>query len=790
MINQQPSPNTGFQFNIDYKKLLFDVRRFWWLIVLSLAISVTAVVMSHRYAVPIYRASMSLIMEERGTDMPQSNMMEGFGLTPGQRSVENQIALLSSYDMARKAIDELDFNISYFVKGTIKETELYENTPFIVSFDSLHPQLLHVPFYITIIDRHRFTLEFEIEKSAPTYIYKTNNYGPVMGTIKYSETHLFNQPVKSDWFSFSLTNNIADRSEPRGYYYLFNHPDAMANAFRSGFVAIRTGETSSIVRMSVTGPNTSKNVRFLNKLSDVFIQSNLDKKNQIAENAIYFIEKQLINISDSLKTTGTLLSRFRADNKIQSINAQTTMLFTQLQEIDNVINNKQLQIDYYSYLTQYFTNESLPNEALAPALYPSDNATLSQQIQQIIELNSERLAIKEYNNPYAKELLTKINVAKQTLLVALNSQTQILNQTIHRVKTEKAILEQNLYLLPETERQMLGIQRQYELNNEVYNFLMRKRSESQIQKASNTPDHQVLERAKPAGQVSPQASANYQKAILIGLILPLGFIVLKQLLNNKINSSEDIERITHLPIVGQIVHSNKPDVNVVAASPRSVVTETIRRVRSRIEFLTSGKASPIITVTSSMPGEGKTFCALNLAAIFAYSGKKTVLVGFDMRKPGLNKVLNLNNHDGLSNYLIGKASLEKITITMDQPNLWVIPSGPIPPNPAELIGSDNTSALFESLRANYDVIILDTPPMGIVSDPYLVARHADTVLFLTRQGYTIKEVFAHTIKNMQDEGIQHIGIILNDVDNNKSGYGYRYGYGYGYGYGHGYYEEA
>jgi capsular exopolysaccharide synthesis family protein len=298
----------------------------------------------------------------------------------------------------------------------------------------------------------------------------------------------------------------------------------------------------------------------------------------------------------------------------------------------------------------------------------------------------------------------------------------------------------------------------------------------------------VLEAGRYAGQVYPTTQSDRKKAILIGLLIPMLFILIKQLLDNKINGADDVERITRLPLIGHILHNTKDGSNVVTLYPKSIIAETFRRVRTRLEYMNGEVETPIIAISSSMPGEGKTFCALNMASVFAISGKKTVLVGFDMRKPGLNKVFDLNNHKGLSQYLIGKATIEEIIQPGPQENFFVIASGSIPPNPSELIGSHRTLALFEELKKDFDIILLDTPPMGIVTDGFLLARHANSLVFLTRQGYTVKEIFIQTIRQMNDEGIKNIGILVNDINAKKGilGYRYNYGYGYGYGYGNGY----
>ncbi len=792
--HQNPNHNSS-SFNIDPKRLFNDLLRFWWLFVITIPISILSIIFIHRYIPPVYSASISLLLEERGEKMPQGNMMEGFGLTPGQQNLENQMAILTSWDIVRRTVDQLDFHLSYFISGRVKHTEAYQNPHFIVQFDSLHPQLLDVPIYLSFINEKEFQIKVQSE-SATSYIYKDKKSGRNFHSIDFEQNFKFDEVVTLPWARFVVRN-------PRGYkqleqelYFIFNHPSSIAAQYKSKLRAVRSNETSSIIRVSVTGKNRGKNVTFLNKLAEVFIANNLEQKNQIATNTIHFIEDQLTVISDSLYLTGSQLSQFRTNNRIQSVSAKAEYLFSGLQEMEQQLAQHEITRRYYLYLKDYFQDGFTGAEIIAPAQYETNNSMLSESIKQIMELNSQRLSMREsfsedLNLAY-KDLEGQIQVASLTLLKTLDSQLNILDETVQRILLNKEKNEQELYQLPETERRLLGIERKFELSNEVYTFLLRKRSESQIQKASNTPDHQVLESAQNKGQVSPNVKGNRQKALLIGLLIPLAFIVIRQLLNTKVLDQEDIENVTDLPILGHILHNTKDENNVVRHYPKSVITETFRRVRTRLDFLNKDAECPVIGVTSSLPGEGKTFCAMNIASALALSGKRTAILGFDLRKPGLNKLINGKGHKGISNFLIGESTLDEIQMESQQDMLTIIPTGDIPPNPSELISSNKTKELIDYLKKDHDVIILDTPPMGIVSDPYLLARHTDTLIFLVRQNHTIKKIMEQTLKHMNDEGIENVGLLLNDVSVRKGygyGYRYRYNYGYGYSYGKGYYEE-
>lgn len=793
--------DTGSQFVLDYRKLFIETIHYWWLFLVTIGLALLIVTLKHRYAQPIYSAYMSVIMEDRGTENPQSDMMEGFGLSSAMRSLENQMAILSSWTTIRQAVSELNFNVSYYKTGRLKNSEMYGNVPFTVHYNSNVPQLTSTAIYLSVIDHQKYKLTYESDNGT-SYIYAENK-STSSALISHNDTHEFGQWIEIPGMQIMIENHSLSVPEDRAYFFIFNNPDALASKYQSSFRNYRTNENSSIVRLSVTGENSAKNIAFLNQLTSVFIRNNLDKKNQIATNTIRFIEEQLLLISDSLTEKGAELSNFRTSNQIQSISSQAELLFNKLEQLTNRKSEVLLEKNYYQYLADYFKSDTIFNHALAPASYKIENPAVNEQINSLIQLSIEyqsstqQVQSKAFN-PYVVDLRTKMEVSRQTLLKAINNQLEMVNNELDRIDEEEQNTTSRLYQLPEKERKLFSIERQFTLNNEVYTFLLRKRSEAQIQKASNTPDHSVLQSARHEGKVYPIEGSDRQKALIIGVLLPFIFLIGKQLLNNKITGTDDVERVTNLPIIGNIIHNNKQEANVVLNHPKSVITEAFRRVRTRLEYFSSNlEHTPIIAVSSSMPGEGKSFCAINIASVFAISGKKTLLMGFDLRKPTLNRILGLPKSKGISNYLIGKTTLtEAIQPYPSVENLHYMSSGSIPPNPAELIGSPTTEKLFSTLRDEFDVIVVDTPPMGIVSDAYLLARHTDTMVFLTRQNYTVRSVFTNTIKQMQDEGIKNIGIILNDIPIKKGilGYSYYYGSKYGYGYGsygkeQGYYEE-
>ncbi|WP_234408753.1 hypothetical protein [Marinilabilia salmonicolor] len=321
------------------------------------------------------------------------------------------------------------------------------------------------------------------------------------------------------------------------------------------------------------------------------------------------------------------MSTYRTEHQIQSISSEAEHLFTQIQELTTRISEKRLTYNYYDYLDNYFSSENILNKGLAPASFNIDNPIISTQINKILELNNERLTLSGQNNPYKNELDKQIMVARNTLIEAINNQKKIIEESISRLEEEKRSVTSQLYQLPEKERRLLGIERQFDLNSEVYTFLLRKRSEAQIQKASNTSDHSVLEKPRFTGTVYPKTNANYQKALFAGILLPLIFIVLRQLLNNRITTTDEIEKLTSIPIIGHIMHSHKGVTNVVVNHPKSVITETFRRVRTRLEYLTNNVKTPVIAISTQCRAKEKPFApSISLRFLPIPKRKQSLLV--------------------------------------------------------------------------------------------------------------------------------------------------------------------
>jgi tyrosine-protein kinase Etk/Wzc len=539
----------------------------------------------------------------------------------------------------------------------------------------------------------------------------------------------------------------------------------------------------------------------LNKLADVYLQSSLDEKNSIVENTINFIDRQLNGIIDSLKIAEDNLLNFRLTNNVIDISQEGGVIFQKLERLQNEKALLNIKFNYYTYIYDYVQSKSDLKDLIAPSSIGIEDPLLNSLIMTLNEYMSEKNVLSysaKDNTPSLNLINVKIQNAKETLLENLSNIIKTTEITLKDYDKRISLSDSEIKKLPVTEQQLIKIQRKFELSDNIYTYLLEKRAEAGIAQASNIPDNKVLDmaRSQNAVQVAPKKSLNYMIALIIGILMPLVVIIILDFFNNKISDRKDIEDGTNVPIIGSIGHNNKETELVVHEKPKSSIAESFRTLRTNVHYILLENKSHVISISSTVSGEGKTFCAINIGSIFAISNKKTLLVGLDLRKPKLHKDLNLENEIGMSSYLIGKNTLAEILIETSIPNLFVIPSGPVPPNPAELIESDKFAMFMEEARAEFDYIVLDTPPIALVTDALLISKHCDANLFVIRQNYSTKTVVKLVNELKENKKIKNFAIVLNDVKvpyyygiYGRYGYSYSGNYQYGYNYGYGYYDD-
>jgi len=765
------SPNQPKQPEIiDLRKILNLIFGKWYLFLIFLMISGSGAFLYLRYTYPTYRISSMILINEAGnTNMAGTDMMlQGFGLTPGAQNLDNQILILSSWTLIKRTLDQLPFEIDYYIKGRIMSTSYYPNSPIEVFVDSLGRIPYGVEF--SICPESRISGQLKASKNDRI---KIDSLVPFYQVLEFEGVRMMISPNDDYWDMPESMRNI---------HFIMREEEDLIENYQNRIRVERASREGSMLRVVLEGTNKAKATDFIRTLTNEFLTSNLEKKNYEANRIIDFIDEQLVDIADSLMITENKLQEFRSRHRVMDISAQGRQIIEQAMRLEDVKARLILESNYFEYLNNYLDKEETHETPIAPASMGIEDPLLATLIQDLSALQTEYYSggVGE-KNPLQAQLALKIWNTKQSLSETL--QGILHGNKMAQEENQQQITSLNAQAtgLPKTERQLLGIERKFNLNDVLYTYLLQQRAEAQIQKASNAPDNEIVDPGRARRlPVSPRKNLIYLFSVLIGIGIPLLIIMAIEALGTKITSEDELKRITKLPLVGHIPKSNKAYQKVVFNDPQDDVTEAFRRLRTRMQFFTKETQSPVILMTSSIPGEGKTFAALNLASAYSLNKKRTVLVGFDLRRPKLYQDFDLQNDVGISTYLIGKSSIKDIIKFTGYEYLDIITGGPIPPNPAELSASDKIMDLFKELRKRYDYIIVDSAPIGTISDSYAMASISDVTILLVRHGHTVKHLLDSTLRDAKANGVNGLSILVNDVKARKGSYRYSYNFKYHY----------
>ena len=791
--NYKPQQSTDEQ-SIDIKQLIYICLSHWYLFVIFVVLALAVGFVINRYKPSVYQTSGTVLIKSDQTFDPTSLMTN---LNTGKSNVENEMAILRSYSLAERTIKKMNLEVTYSEKGRVSTVELYKTAPFTVEFDRSVPQAVGLTYEITAFNTEAFSLHGTSE-----FLTK---YDYVLCQTLQSvpqKVDVVTECKQGEWidngynrFRIVLNENYnPEKDNSRKLYFRLNSYPSLVRQL-SSYTVSATSKQSSVVSIVMNGSNPSKIVEFTNMLMNEYVNRGLEKKNLVSENTIRFIDEELTGIQESLGSAASELKEFRTQNDLMNLDMQATQIYNNIQALERERAEMTVNVKIYKRLQDYIKEQiDDPENLAAPSTMGIADPLLNQLVRDLVTLSQTKatqLLTQTEQHPQIVKLNEQIVTTKKTLLETINNLVINADMSLDEINKRIAKAVSETKVLPEKQQQLINYQRNFNFNDETYKYLMQRRAEAQILKASNTPDNEVLDvaRLERTVRIAPRTSMNYLIALILGLLIPAVYLFLKDFFNVSISDRKDVEKLTSYPIVGQVAQTSSKDPLVVVNSPKSPIAESFRSIRTNVEFITQGKNQSTILVTGDMQSIGKTFNAINVASIYALYGKKTVLLGFDLRKPKLFKEFGLNNNIGLSSFLSNKEPFESIIqSTTAIPSLDIITSGPIPPNPAELIASEKCDELFKLLRERYDYIIIDTPPVGLVTDAFLLMKHSDVNLFIVRQGVTNKNIFGTIIKDMESRGLK-MSIVLNGIQTNKGygyGYGKKYGYGYGYAYGYGY----
>ena len=781
---------------IDIKQLFFVALNHWYLFLIFVVVAMAICFVYNRYAPKVYQTSGTVLIKEKNNEMDPTAIMttRNFG---GVQNMDNEIAIMTSYTLIERVVKKMGIEVTYLDKGRIASHEMYKDAPFYVEFERSVPQAVGLSYEINFLDEDNISLHAVGEGlSKYDFIlcqqveYEPNTKIDVSGEYKQGAW------IDNGYNRIRITKMEGFKQDASGDHKMFfwlNSYTSLVGQMSSFSVGPLTKQ-ASVASVNMKGTNRLKIVDFVNLLMNEYVNRGLEKKNLVSDNTIAFIDNELSGIQESLSQAETDLKDFRQENDLMNFDLQTNQVYTNLQALERERAEAVVNLKIYQRLQDYIRVQiDDPENLAAPSTMGINDPLLNQLTRELVNLSQTKatqLLTQTEQHPQIVKLNEQIVTTKKALLENVNNLVNNAQMSLNEIERRIGSLEVKSRQLPGKQQQLINIQRNRDFTDETYKYLMRRRAEAQILKASNTPDNEILDEARLERTriIKPQTTMNYLVAIILGLLIPALFLFLKNFFKVTISDRKDVEKLTSFPVIGMVAQSNLKDPLLVVNNPKSPIAESFRSIRTNVEFITQSKLPCTVLITGDTQSIGKTFNSINIASVYALYGKKTILLGFDLRKPRLYPEFGLSNNTGLSSFLGNKDSLDNIIQRSGKiPNLDIIPSGPIPPNPAELIASAKCDELFAELKKRYDYIIIDTPPIALVTDSLLLMRHSDANLFIVRQGVTNKNAFGGLIKDLEDRGM-HFSIIINGVKAEK-GYGYggkNYGYGYGYGYGYAY----
>jgi len=759
-------------FNLSLRDIFYKYVRFLPLFILSVAFALLIAYLYLRYAVPIYSVTGSmLIKSEQPGGGQRSNELET--LIGGNKAdnIANEIEVLKSRPLMQRVVDSLGLQYSYTAKGRFKKVNTYNQGPF--RMESLE-----------IIDSsNSFTFKIKFQND--------NEFRINDDKISFK----FGQVFRNDKGMFRLVRNPFG-SVSKEYSVTWTPSYAAASQYAGAIQVTPKSAGTGILFIGMRNTNSKMGADIINKLMSEYALYSVEQKDKTSVQKLKFIDGTLAELRHQMDSGQQVLNNFEQQNNLIDSKAQSESYFGNISESDKAINEQTLKLSVTDILSNYLQDKKNQFEKV-PTTLNLEDVTLTQLVKEYNEAQMIRQGLLDGNvpvgNPLVREAGDKIEKLRTSIHENIKNIRLSIKSSIGTIKGNSQQNQSQLRALPEKVKEQLQMQRELEGLQGLYKFLAEERLKQAIIKSANVANSDIINMAYPTNvPVKPNRKAIRMLAILLGIGLPALIIFLSEVLNDKVTTRFDIEKITNAPILGEIGHSYSDKVLVVNKTTRSMVAEQFRIIRSNLQYVINKKEKSTILFTSSFSGEGKSYVTTNMGAVLALAGKKTIILEFDIRKPRILAGLGIAKGPGISNFLIGKAELKDIVKQVpEQENLYVLGCGPIPPNPSELLLDPKMDEMFAWLKENFDIVLVDTAPVGMVSDAMTLSKYADSTLYLVRQGHTFKKQIALIDEFYTENKLPKVSIIINDVKI-KPGYGYygygRYGYGYGYGYGS-YYEE-
>lgn len=757
---------------IDYLKLVGILLSRWYLLAGSVIAALLIAYVYLWFTPKTYATSGILKFIEKKSEISDLvSVMRNSSESPV--NLQSEKFIIQSRSLLTNAIKRLDYSISFYVSDGVRNEDLYPQQPLQISVSKLDSNSFsQAPIEFKAIDGKTFTLTW-------------NEAGN-----KNQRVFRYDQAISIGNVDF-IVKPPAPKSAEANYFFRFNTPETLVDRVINGLRTMEPAKNTNIVHIQQIDSNPRFAADVLNAVMNEYLEYDKNQKTQSATQMITFINEQQSYLSSAVKDSERSLEKHKRKSGILDVTASANAALSKVSDLESQRSILQIQLIAIQQLKKHIETDK-ENISLNLNLEGNVDPLLARIVENLNNLLRERTTLlKTYtsSSETVEHINQQIKQVKNAALQNINASNQRILKNINYIDGLLANTNQEVAALPEAEKNMISLSRDFEINEKVYSFLSEKKLEAQINRSAILPGATIIEQAQINNvPVSPVPNKVYRSAIFFGLLAGIGSIVLIRVLNPYIYNKASVEDVTTIPIIGVITkfpeRIDENNTQLLAAShPRSIFAESVRAIRTNLSFLASEKESKVICITSEVSDEGKSFTSINLASTLALIDKKVVLLGADLRRPKLHKSFDVHNNTGLSNYLIGQCTLEDIIQKLDFKNLDFISSGPVPPNPSELLQSERMRILLNELRERYEVILIDTAPIGLVSDSIPLIRWSDINLFVIRYGKSKHSAATLPERIAQEYNLSNVVIVLNAFEENRlhsglyrneSGYGTRY----------------
>ena len=758
----------------DIRKVLLKYLAYWKWFIISFAVLIISGGLYVATLTPQYKISASILVKDNKKGDGFS-MLEELDLFYKTNAVENEIEILKSYTLMEEVVDDLNLQVQYSVKEGWMESkesgfrklvsffvpwqtkEVYGAFPVKIEIVNPTHELFSRPYTLRFMgDKIIFD-----EKTYPRNTLITESFGSILLISTAANDSL---PIWWDSETSLIVNFI---------------PKASLIESLHNSLQVTLTKNTSVINLSIHSPTPQLGKDILNQLIIAYNKAAITDKNNMAGIALNFIEERLEYVGEDLRNAEQNVEQYKVKQGITDISAESSMFLQNIQKYDSELSQVRIQLDVLQQIEQYILSNA---SSAAPATLGLSDPTLVSLIAALTEAEAERIKLLSTTQPASPKVRAiddQINALKEKLIDNIRVLRRSLETTQRNLRADSRRVESVINTIPQKERELVDITRQKEIINQLYILLLSKREETAISYAATVADSRIVDAARSTPfPVLPNRKMILMLFGVVGLLLPVCMLWLIDCFDTTISTKEEIESLLKAPVVGEISVVEQADKILVFNKIKSREAEQIRTLRTNIEYMRVGGGIQVIMVTSGISNEGKSFLSANLGAAFAAMGKKTVVLGFDLRKSGLDKIFGIDSAEGLSNYLVGHVALEQIIHTIElSENLHVITCGHIAPNPQELLLGNMLSRLFDQLKEKYDCIVIDTSPIGLMSDAMILSRFADITLYVIRQNYTPKDRIRHINELYDAKHVNNIGVVVNGIKE-KNWNGYSYGYSY------------